>query len=171
MASWKTGGTRISETSKWYPRKYQFHYEDRGERSLALSRCPGNQKIGWHTWSHSMQETYTCRILPPLQVWARPSTLVRRSRQLCDAERLREELQHLKQVFRQNGYSHSDIRRVIRQNWNRSWKTKSPQVQPRYNFITQSAIKTVDFWRNVISELFTYQKGKPHRCWGLQRMD
>jgi hypothetical protein len=36
MAAWKTGVTRISETSKWYPRKYQVHNEDRGERNLAL---------------------------------------------------------------------------------------------------------------------------------------
>jgi hypothetical protein len=32
-------------------------------------------------------------------------------RKLCDAESLREELQQLKKVFKQNGYSHSDIRR------------------------------------------------------------
>jgi len=29
MAAWKTGVTRISETSKWYPRKHQVYYEDR----------------------------------------------------------------------------------------------------------------------------------------------
>ena len=54
MAAWKTGATIISETSKRYPLKHQFHDGEGRERSLALSGRPGNQKFGWNNRAHGI---------------------------------------------------------------------------------------------------------------------
>jgi hypothetical protein len=48
----------------------------------------------------------------PAQKRAVLTTLVRRAKTLCDSESLRREIQHLKGVFLQNGYSKHDIRRA-----------------------------------------------------------
>jgi hypothetical protein len=106
-------------TSEQHTYKHEVHYGTGNKWLAAISGCSGDHKAGWLTIENKIKKTHVA-----LSSWKKkrknPShhknvvliITINLSKSMCDIEGL-DEIWHLRETFRQNGYSTVDFHRAI----------------------------------------------------------
>jgi hypothetical protein len=68
-------------------------------------------------------------------------SLIHRVRRHCDADSLDKELQHLKEIFKKNGYINQDIRRTLRKKVESRPKQEKPVALARLPYQGVASLK------------------------------
>jgi len=88
------------------------------------------------------------------------SSLVHRTKALCDQESLAPELTFLTNVFKQNGYSHQQIQRAIKPTARTNKTEDKPTSTATYQTLKLHTAESAECWPNTISEVSPYHRRK-----------
>jgi hypothetical protein len=92
--------------------------------------------------------------------------LVIRAKTLCDPESLRQEIQHLKCTFQQNGYSKSDVRQAL----HLKQKPESKNEKPTGIAVLLSHVQQISRLLAKYNIQMVHITKKKNICSGLSRM-